>query len=216
MRISKSQILLGISGFIITSLAIFLITNYRTPPRNILLKQGFDFRRLKLDDKSVDKPKIGNKIDIASLIDINGVAGDKILKSGEEKLILLVIISPRCNACKISRDLFENIRDSSRQLGISYNPTSFIPIDPSVDLKVYAESFGFRNFLQWDRNIDIPEQLTRLVTPTHILINTEGIVVHVWPGTSNSPAMRKTMSEQISSDLALISETLATADLFSY
>lgn len=61
--------------------------------------------------------------------------------------------------------------------------------------------------------MDIPEQLTRLVTPTHILMHKNGTVLHVWPGTASEPEVRKIMSGQISSDLELNSESLAAANL---
>ena len=213
MRISKSQVLLSLSGFVITARTLFLISNYRTHPQNILLKQGFDFRSLKFDDGGVDHPKIGDKLYLENFKDLANLSADKILTEGEEQLILLVIINPRCKACNISGDLFRNIRDSATQLGIAYHPVSFVPINTGVDLKAYAERFGFRNFFRWNRDMDIPEQLTRVVTPTHILINKNGTVLHVWPGTASEPEVRKIMSEQFSSDLGLISETVAAANL---
>ncbi|MGB7069363.1 MAG: hypothetical protein WBD22_07695 [Pyrinomonadaceae bacterium] len=139
--------------------------------------------------------------------------GNKLRQLEGGELLLIVVLDPKCMACEVSKDFIGNIREYSEKINIDYQAVAFVPIDQSIDQKNYAESFGFQDFYQWDQDVDIPSSLTRIVTPSHILVITDGSVIHVWPGTNSDGDVRKIMGKQIGDDLNLIRDTLIAANV---
>lgn len=79
---------------------------------------------------------------------------------------------------------------------------------PTKDAEVqrYAEELGFETCIRWAGAGAPPLSLKMLVTPSHVLLTKEGVVLQTWVGTNVDPDTRMRMSRQIASDLDLISD----------
>jgi hypothetical protein len=58
----------------------------------------------------------------------------------------------------------------------------------------------------------VPDFLSKVVTPTHVLTNEQGVILQIWFGSDRDAGIRKRMSRQISSDLLLINDVLKATE----
>jgi hypothetical protein len=174
-------------------------------PSTLFEKRGFDFRLLRSSDKTLSEPKTGSKIDLSNL---RMSDGRKLADLENEKLFLFAVVDPECPACASSGDVFRNIRKTTSDLGIKYFPVVFTKTPPNFDSQKYAESMGFEISVQWLPESVAPESLSTIPTPTHLLTNKDGVVLQIWLGTNKNEDVRKRMSDQISSDLILITDII--------
>jgi hypothetical protein len=207
---SKLNIALFIGAFILTLLLVMLISRFGNPNpvdsgRNIFLKEGYDFRQKRLLNKDYSEPKFGSRI---SLVDLCTSKRQKVSNFLDGEMILLAVVDPDCAACGSSKDMVQNVRKNANEIGIKYLPIVFRKLPPDVDIQQYAETLGFETYIQWNSEFPAPESLRTMVTPSHILMNKDGVILQIWHGTNKDAATRIRMSAQISSDLYLINDVV--------
>ena len=204
----KFHLIVFVGSFILTLLltaTVSLVWPRKETPPAARLKQGFDFRFYRTSDETLSEPRIGSKIDLRNL---GTPKGEKVSDGLNQGLLLLAVVDPLCPACDFSIDLMHDIRKTTNELGIKYLPVVFVKTGANFDAQEYAETFGFETCLQWRSESPAPEPLRAMVTPSHILTTGDGVILQIWFGSDRQAEVRKRMSEQISSDLFLISDVI--------
>jgi len=205
---SRLNILVFLTVFFLTigvvAVRRFQAARRATAESRVLLWEGFDFAHSPLHSPTRSEAGIGTRIDLKALQTSKQEAIGTVLG---KKLLLMALIDPDCGPCHGSKDMIENIHAHTDELGIIYLP---VVLHPRANLEPapFVRELGFENWIQWDPNLALPEWLNRLGTPSHVLTNSDGVVLQVWPGTNVYAATRQRMAQQISSDLSLISEVL--------
>lgn len=173
-----------------------------------LLIEGFDFNALRSSENEWRGPNVGEKIDLGRL------------RSKDEKTladvvntrpIMLVSINPSCAMCRIARDEMIYIRAELSHLNVDYHIVSFTSsADRPLDFFNYADSLkvGSQSFL-WSLEDGPPSEAMFIMTnPSHLLLNANGTVIRVWPGSYEDKTVRKRMARQILADTTVVLETL--------
>jgi hypothetical protein len=205
---AKFHINFFVGSFILTLLLTAIIWVFwfsRETTSKIMLKQGFDFRLLRLNNETLSEPKIGTKINLASL---ETSKKEKVSSILSQRLLLFAVVDPLCPACDFSKDMMQDVRKTTNELGIKYLPVVFVKTSPDFDAQKYAETFGFETCVRWSSKSSVPESLSTIVTPSHILTNKDGVILQIWFGSDKKVEVRKRMSEQVSSDLSLINDVV--------
>ena len=174
---------------------------------NPFLTEGFDFKRLRSTDNEWRGPEIGAKVDLTRLRMKDG----KTLSSMTGKRpIMIVAVNPDCGMCTIASDEMSHLREKLSTMDINYYIVSFAPQTPTVDFFKYSDSLnvGAPGFL-WNADEGAPpESMFIMTTPTHLLLNDDGTVIHVWPGSYNEKPVRQRMARQIIADTFVAIDTL--------
>jgi hypothetical protein len=172
-----------------------------------LLIEGFDFKRLRSANNDWRGPEIGEKIDLTRLRMKDGKALASMVGPGP---IMVVAVSPSCAMCTIASDEMSHLREKLSTMTISYYLISFAPPTPQVDFFKYIDSLnvGAPGFLWNTEGGAPPESMFVMTTPTHLLLNSDGTVIHVWPGSYQEKAVRQRMARQIVADTSVAMDTL--------
>lgn len=173
-----------------------------------LLTEGFDFNRFRSPEVVWRGPNVGEKIDLTRLRAEDGkpLAG---MVAGEHP-VMIAAVNPQCAMCGIAADQMIHLRAKTAALGISYYMVSFSPIKPRSDFFDYATSLkvGAPTFL-WDTETGAPQEaLVVMGTPSHLLLNSDGTVIRVWPGSNEDLSVRQRMARQILADTQVALDTL--------
>lgn len=174
---------------------------------NVLLTEGYNFRKIRNSDNSWRGPELGERINLHQLKDSDGKSLAQVVGTPN---ILLVTLDPECAYCRASGDLINSLSDGEEQNRIEYYPISFARIDDTNDIEQLAMSLGFQSkVFTWANEGEMPqESLQNIVTPAHLLLDNTGKVLQVWAGSSREKEVRKKMGQQILSDINVINDTL--------
>jgi len=200
---SKFNIALFIGAFVLTVFLVILVSRFFSAnsvasANRILLKEGYDFRQMRLLNNL--EPEIGSRIELA---DLQTSRREKLSSLLNGELVLMAVVDPGCIPCESSKDMMHNLRKNTDELGIKYLPIVLRRF-PSIDVQHYAETLGFETCIQWTSELPVPQLLRSMGTPSHILTTKDGLVLQVWHGTAVDQDTRIRMSDQIASDLYLI------------
>ena len=124
------------------------------------------------------------------------------------ELILLAVVDPGCAPCESSKDMMVTLRKNTDEIGIKYLPLVLRKFPPDTDTQRYTETLGFDTCIEWPPDAPLPDLFRSMGTPSHVLTNKDGLVLHVWHGTAVTQETRKRIADQISSDLYLIDHTV--------
>lgn len=91
MKIFKLPIILFLISFILTIAVAWIFLSSDQQSKNVMLKQGFDFHKLRAESPDFISPKVGEKLDLENL---KNTDGKSLLSVSGEKLFLLVAIDP--------------------------------------------------------------------------------------------------------------------------
>lgn len=174
---------------------------------NPLLIEGFDFNLLRAPENEWRGPDIGDKID---LIRLRMKDGKTLASVVGQKPIVLVSVSPSCGMCKIARDEMSYLREKLSTMDINYYMVCFASETQPLDSFRYSDSLGIRtpSFIWNAEEGRPPESIVIMTTPSHLLLNSDGRVLHVWPGSYNDKAVRDRMASQIIADTLVATDTL--------
>jgi hypothetical protein len=208
----KSRFLFGlIVGAAIAVTGAALLENLASRKQRTLaasyLLEGYDFSGLRSKDKVWRGPQIGERIDLANLIERNG---STLENTTQQRPVMIATVSPSCGFCKIARDEMQYVQGQIALKNVRYYLVSFAPPGTDSDfymfcdtLKISAPSF------RWSKDVTPPkEALSKMITPSHVLIDHDGTVLRVWPGTSEEQSVRDGMGRQIVNDVSVILDTL--------
>ena len=174
----------------------------------LLRIEGFDFNALRSKDNDWRGPDLGEQIDLARL----RTKENKTLASViGPRPFMLVSVNPTCAMCKIARDQMIYLRTELSRLDVDYHIVSFTSsADRQSDFFSYADSLkvGGQSFL-WNLEDGLPsESIFIMNNPSHLLLDQNGTVIRVWPGSYADKAVRDRMARQILADTSVVLETL--------
>jgi hypothetical protein len=210
MTFMKTKFFYLVCSFSLTLVAFFVFSqfwNSEQKQNDLLISSGFDFRKLRLNNTDFAEPKIGEKIDLSKFKDKNGKTMNEVAK---DQYILLAVVDELCQACDMAKDSMAEIRQTVKQLDFGYYPIFFTLTKPDNDFLKYSQKLGFENYFCRSSEVVIPQSLSSMVTPTHISVSKNGVILQLWYGTNKDKEVRKVMANQISSDLLLINDVVKT------
>ena len=192
-------------AFVLSGIAVKAFKARGIPPKPpLLLKQRFDFRALRSSDQPWKGPALGEKIDLAKL---KAADGSEITRLLDGQPIMLASINPACGMCKVARDEMLFIRDHIVPLGVQYHPVCFSPVDSSINFYEYAKLLGLNDpAFEWQGKASPAQSILDMTVPSHLLVDQDGIVLQVWPGSSADNEVRQRMGAQIVDDVQIINE----------
>lgn len=178
-----------------------------SPNTSPFLIEGFDFNLLRAADNEWRGPEIGAKIDLTRLRMKDGKTLARVIG---KKPVVLVSINPACAMCKTARDEMSYLREKLASLDINYYLVGFASETPQLDFFRYSDSLrvGAQSFLWNSEAGRPPESIVIMTNPSHLLLNSDGRVIRVWPGSYNDKAVRDRMARQIITDTLVATDTL--------
>jgi hypothetical protein len=178
------------------------------PTSNPFLTEGFDFDQLRKSENEWRGPNVGEKIDLTRLRMKNR---EPLASLIGKRPIMLVSVSPECAMCRIARDEMIHLNKKLSGMQINYYLASFAAQPHASDFFEYAASLkvGAQGFLWNAEGGPPPEALFTMTTPSHILLNHDGTVIRVWPGSYDDIHVRQRMARQILADTAVIIDTIS-------
>lgn len=187
---------------VVTFALALLATSYLTKTSSEIdsgTTQGFDFSFA--SDEKLDwvGPKVGDRINLSRL---KTEDGETLAGLVENNLVMVVLVDPACGACKAASDEMRDVRNRIARTGISYYPASITARHSPSEFLEYTQSLGIHGAaLLWqDQDEAAPASLVEMVLPSHVLLDSTGVIVRKWPGTDKSPHVRRKMANQIVAD----------------
>jgi len=174
---------------------------------NPFLTEGFDFKRLRATENEWRGPENGAKIDLSRF---RAKDGQTLNSTTGRRPIMIVAVNPDCGMCTVASDEMSHLREKLSSMDIKYFIVSVAPQTPQVDFFKYCDSLnaGAPGYL-WNAGAGAPpESLSMMTTPTHLLLNEDGTVIRVWPGSHQDRTVRQRMSRQIIADTLVALDTL--------
>ena len=101
------------------------------------------------------------------------------------------------------------LRQKLGTMEINYYVVSFTPPPENIDFFRYGDSLGVGapSFL-WDASKGAPPTSAyKMTVPSHLLVNSDGAVICVWPGSNENKAIRDRMAQQIVADTLVAANT---------
>lgn len=208
---SFSRFLTGLIAGLVVSLVVagIAVKAFRSrktplPKPAAFLKQGFDFRALR--SETWKGPDIGEKIDLKML---KAADGSGIAQLLGKQPVMLASINPTCGMCKVARDEMLFVREMLVPEGVQYYAVCFNPTGPAHNFFGYAKALRFPDpAFEWQGEESPLRGVRDMTVPSHLLVNQEGIVLQVWPGSSAEKDIRQRMATQIINDTLIINEIL--------
>lgn len=200
------------SALAITLLIGFAYRHFSQPAPDEFYRQyytsGFDFR-FQTEDNYLSRYKIGSRIDTKQLI---SGSSDRNLEHQKGVLTLLAVVNPGCPYVMQSSDVNLSLKSAleSSEMPVRFLPAIFSSVKPGTDLNSYVQTLGFNDFVVWNSETKTPDLLTSMPTPGYILLDSEGIVLRIWFTSSSVESVRKRMSDQMISEIAIVKETIAS------
>lgn len=162
-------------------------------------KFSFDSRR---ENANFDwsGPKEGERI---NLNNFKTKQGEQFPQLPKQSIILLSIVDPNCRMCRVSEDLITQIQSEAKSNQIYYFMVSFAPQESSEKYFEYAETLSKSDkvYLWQGEKDDLSSALQKMVVPSHLLINEEGLIIRCFPGSSTDKAIRSQMANQIITEM---------------
>lgn len=175
---------------------------------SLLLTEGFDFNRLRSPDVEWRGPNTGEKIDLTRL---RAKDGRSLAAAAGKRPLMIAAVNPECGMCRLAADEMIHLRAKMAAMGVDYYVVSFSEMNSQTNFFDYADSLkvGAPTFL-WDAEADAPpESLVVMGTPSHVLLNPDGTVIRVWPGSYEDVSVRQRMARQIIADVRVALDTLS-------
>lgn len=145
-------------------------------------------------------PKDGETI---TLTNLKTKQGEQFPQLPKQSLILLSIVDPNCQMCKVSQDLITQVQSEAESNQIYFAMVSFIPQANTEKYFNYAETLSKsdRVYLWQGEKDNLLPDLQKMVVPSHLLINEQGIILRRFPGSSKDKAIRNQMANQIITEM---------------
>ena len=105
--------------------------------------------------------------------------------------------------CLVSTDLFERVRSEAKSNQIYFFIVSIAPEDRKEQFFDYAETLPKSDGIYWRQTEtdELSDSLQKMVVPSHLLINEQGIILRHFPGSSSEKTIRDRMASQIITEM---------------
>lgn len=173
------------AAFAISFLAPKLLPDFRRYNYGPKLARGYDWIG----------PTPGEFIGLPSFNDSNG---QRIVASTPRGLVLLTVVDPACPAARSSRDQMDYLMRELKGLKVDYYLASLSPNVTALDMDAYVESLALevKSFV-WTGEERPSPALRKMVSPSHLLIDSQGEVIQTFPGTSVYQDVRLLMAKEV-------------------
>jgi hypothetical protein len=207
----KSRFLFGL--IVGAALAATVATVLQLPARKqrtlaaSYLLEGYDFSGLRSKDNVWRGPQVGEKINLANLIERNGSTLENTIQQGP---VMIATVSAACEFCKLAKDQMQFVQSHVALKNVKYYFVSFEAREADPNFYRFCDALNSAiPAFRWSNDVSPPqESLSKIVTPAHLLVDRDGTVLEVWPGTSREQAVRDGMARQIVNDVSVILDTL--------
>ena len=127
-------------------------------------------------------PALGDTIDLTSFRSQKGQTLAEAIKG--HSLAMIVLVSPNCDTCSLSKDGFKNLKAEVAQPGIPYFVLMISDGSDSAKYYSYADSLklGAESFVWSNAEAKPPISLASMAVPSHLMVTNEGLVVNKWLG----------------------------------
>ena len=158
--------------------------------------RGYDYETTIARGYEWAGPKQGETIDINRLININGITLAKLSKND---LILMTVVDPGCGACKITQEQFRFLDENLEGRAIDRYLVCFSQKVSPSGLSDYVKTLDLStDSLSWSGDLEsVPTSIAKIVFPSHILVDSNGIVIRTFPGTSAEKRVRNRMVKRV-------------------
>jgi hypothetical protein len=160
-----------------------------------------DYRGYDYDSKIAKQydwigPKPGEVIDTDKLVNTEGVSLDKLPKAG---LMLLTVVEPECAASKESDEQMRFLSEKLTGRNIDYFLVCFSRKVSAESLSGFVDSLNLQaKSFSWNDDFEnVLPSIKSIVYPSHILIDSKGVVIKTFPGTSSDRSIRDRMVRQV-------------------
>lgn len=175
--------------------------------RNVFFREGFDFNLLRGEDNQWKGPKFGERIDLTQLKGKDGTSGPD---PGKKELLMVVAVDPGCKMCEVAADEMRHVRDKVALMEIPYYVVSFEPTEDSQKFFQYCDSLNLDvPAYLWAKKEQPLTSLSKMVAPSHLLLDKNGVIIRSWPGSNEDLRFRTRMAKQIADDTSVVADTLA-------
>lgn len=192
-------------GFIVSLIAIlaftFLLSTYLVYSKTRKQSRaigGFDYKVVESEPWAGPEP--GQKLDFSKLKDSEGIPlSSKNIKSP----VMLGLINTGCGMCTIAKEHLKYVKDNCEQAAIPY-----VLINVSAKKTTKAHQFmqglglGVPTYV-WLHDESTIQKLYLMVSPSHLLVSSDGAIIAKWPGSSDMPERRDRMGNQTVADMWL-------------
>jgi hypothetical protein len=174
---------------ILTSTVIYLRNKF------IVQREGFDFQ--KGLNESVAGPKSNEIVDLSMFKTKDG----KTLASSvtNNRPIMIVLIDPHCGACKRATDQMLEVKEQISEYGINHYVVMIAKKEEATKYYDYANTLalGSEAYVGIIAENQPPKSLREMVVPSHLLLDSKGVVLKTWVGTNQDKVIRQKMAYQI-------------------
>lgn len=172
-----------------------------------LLTEGFDFNYFRLSEVEWRGPDIGTKIDLTGLSMKDGTTLASMVGT---RPVVLASVNRNCAMCRTASEEMSSLREKLIRINVNYYVVCFAPESSPLRFFEFSESLKVDtpSFLWNHASGAPPEVIVRMVTPAHLLLNGDGTVIRVWPGSYKDKAIRDRMMYQIVADTSVATDTL--------
>ncbi len=158
--------------------------------------RGYDYESKIAKQYGWIGPKPGEILDPNYLVNTNGTTLYQLPKN---ELILLTVVDPGTGACKQTREQMLFLDENLQGKGVDRFIVCFSQKVSPSDLSEYVKSINLNtSSLSWTNGLEsILPSIKAIVFPSHILIDSDGIVIKSFPGTSNEKLVRDRMAREV-------------------
>jgi hypothetical protein len=145
---------------------------------------------------ALPRPTITGNIDLNSLKSPDGHALSSEMR---QPMAVLIVVEPSCGACERGHEEIFEIRSKLNAARFDCFMVSFTAGTMGEKFFEYAES-KFPNgpaFLWNDQSGGTPKWLFEVPTPSFLLIDNHGTIVHSWSGINTDPSQHSSTVEEI-------------------
>lgn len=141
-------------------------------------------------------------------VNLNGFRtkeGDSFPQLPKHSLILLSIVDPKCKMCQASQDLIVQVQSEAKFNQIYSAVVSLSQPQNNKEYFDYADTLSKsdKTYL-WEENKNtLSPALQKMVVPSHLLLNENGVILRRFPGGSSDKSIRIQMANQIISEMLL-------------
>jgi hypothetical protein len=107
------------------------------------------------------------------------------------------------------------LREKLSSMDINYYLVFFAAETPQSDFFKYSDSLkaGAPSFLWNAEQGPPPESVVKMVNPSHLLLDVDGTVIRVWPGSYKDKPVRERMARQIVADTLVATDAEGTTSV---
>ncbi|MDQ3917139.1 MAG: thioredoxin family protein [Acidobacteriota bacterium] len=201
----------AVIGFMLALPAAILAVRVVNAPADyaaVLYKDGFNFELLRDEKNYHSSLKSGAKIDTTQFRAEDGT-DLKTAIGGRGEPVMLLAYDPKCSFCRKADVQIRGVNEHLSSAGVRYFFVSFSADQNRPRFYGTAKALGADGpSFVWDGPGADSDFSFGVQTPSHILIDSDGTILRVWPGVLEESEAQERMANQIVADTRAILDAL--------